>query len=1090
MSQQGNNNNNLYPTPSPEELLEYLSREVELVNTKINQTNQQQQTSTNNNHTTNKTTNSANNNNNTSSHNNNNGGRPSATIPKPSLDFDSDSDEESLLGNNNRKSNSLLVKKYTYEFHQNRPCRDILFLIVFILFCIGMIAIALEAIVKRREYISAQLKEHNQGAEMNLLKASVADLLTSSVNSNNNNPSSLDDNISFFNYFIPSKREMTRFFYPIDYLGRACGVDYSKDDGSLDSLSIQNRALQFADSMVDKNYWKEDLSSRKYLWIMNEKDAFFGKEKYDLAKSTVPFETWIKHGGICVESCPSAVKTIDNSKNLNNKDLDVRDEFSSQSTESLSFVSDECPLSLRKTWFDKTEITEQVKKIVGNETITENVTKVIIKKKNLCAAKRFFLSKEKKAEPVYFEVPQDQTYFSVMGRCIPTPSSFAFFEQAANLAKLQNNLNTKSSLQTISGFEMTEEMFEQQKSALSNLIRHITTISPASYFSATIGPYIDNLPTISNIGKEINIQELSGLMPSFLEKFIIKSVTMLYNSWKIILISVTITAAVSFITVVLLRVLAKPLIYGTVALLILAWFSLSIMLLVEGGSDLHFNVSGSSRWSQKFSSTIADLTWENSLYLGSGLFLLFTNLLFTFIFWNYWKKTLSRSVSIIKESAMIITTVPQMFTVLPIAIFIGGIIFCVWWFCVVALLLTNELTAAGITDASSLAGKVTSNIATGNTLTEKMQSLSNPTSFILTLQSHLLKGWFAYYLLGFFWITQFLLSFVTIVVARVTSTFYFKFGNVSGTITAARRGESSSAIFDSYEKTLMCLKLPVLQASLFVMYYNAGSIALASLFVGLVKYLILVIKTSLSLMGYQSEKSTVEQAVESQFFIVRFINNFRNNFLTRFIHRILFVILKYIEKFMEFFARNSLIHCAIFGTTFFHSSLSSTKLMRKNITFIAVLEWITDWIMFCMKMLVAIISVAVAYIIIHAQDKSLEEFTSVVGKITNAYNEQGNYGLFEIVFSGKEWLDVNHSFMLLVIVFAMSVLVSSLFITIFQTVIDTVLQCYLIDLEMYRRSGRSSAGENGRISSTEMIQIMEQEKELNYQWLDDHETNM
>ncbi|KAG2377924.1 hypothetical protein C9374_009009 [Naegleria lovaniensis] len=978
-------------------------------------------------------------------------------------DFDSDSDEESLIGGSKKTSSSggervTLTKQYIYEFHQHRPCRDFLFLLLFIAFCLGMIIIAFQAVAKRREYINSltngsdgEMKRDSTAG----YKASIFDIITQQDTPNNIN--------GLGSYFAPSWREMTRLFYPTDFLGRVCGVDYSSQDHSVESLEIENRATLFADSLINRDYWKEDLSSRRYLWVVNEKELFSSLESanfHSFNASTELFENWIKFGGVCVESCPSGVTTLNNvryHKNNNNEPTEIQDEFSGQSSESASLISDQCPPSLRQTTVEK--VTQQVQ--AGNTT-TE---KVVFVKKEICASKRYFFSNDGKPEAKFFEVTTEREHLSLMGRCIPLLKT--------------NKVPADTTPADI------QQLYAQQKETIASLMQHISSLSPVSYFSNTISPYLENLPTLSTIEKTIDIKQVSGLVPSFLEKFMVQSIMTLYNSWKIVLIAIAITAGISFICVVLLRVLAKPLIYGTVGLLMIGWFSLSITLLVEGASDLHFQSTSGSK-TEQLVSYLSDLSWEKSLYIATGVLLLLTNLLFTFLFWTNWRKTLSRAVSIISESAMIITTVPQMFSLFPIVIFIIGLVFCVWWFFVVALLFTNELTSAGIVDASSLASKLTKTVVTANdgaTVSEKIQSLSNPTTFILTLQSHLLKGWFAYFVFGFFWVSQFLLSFVTIVVARVTSQFYFKFGNVSGTITRARRGESS-AVLDNFEKTLMCLKLPVSQASLFVMFYNAGSVALASLFVGLVKYLILVIKTTLSVMGYQQEKASISDQVQNQFAVLRIINYVRNNFLTRFVQRILFSLLRMLEKFMEFFARNALIHCAIFGTSFFHSSLSATKLMRKNITVIAVLEWITDWIMFCMKMVIAVISVCVAYTVIHSQDASIGELSQIVGKLSSAYNEQGQYGLFEMVFGGKEWLDVNRSFLLLIFVFSLSLFVSSLFITIFQTVIDTVLQCYLIDLEMYRKSG-AYGDNNSRISSAEMIQLMEKEKEKNYMWLEE-----
>ncbi|KAF0983376.1 hypothetical protein FDP41_010441 [Naegleria fowleri] len=998
----------------------------------------------------------------TNNHNNNHNKNNNKNNTKQQQhDFDSDSDEESLIGG--KKSATVervtLTKQYIYEFHQHRPCRDFLFLLLFIAFCLGMIMIAFQAVVKRREYINSLI--NGSDGEMkrdstNSYKASVFDILN-----NNQHTDSVNNVNGFFSSFAPSWREMKRLYFPTDFLGRVCGVDYTSQDQSVETLEIEQRAMLLADALVNRNYWKEDLSSRRYLWIVNEKYLFSALEStnvHSLNASTELYENWIKFGGVCVESCPSGVTTVSNAKfNKNNEPTEIQDEFSSQSSESVSLISDQCPPSLRQTIVEK--VSQQVQ--TGNTT-TEKVT---YSKKEICASKRYLFSDDGgKPEARFFEVTTEREHLSLMGRCIPL-------------------LKTSKAPTDTSPVDI-QQLYAQQKETVANLMQHISSLSPVSYFSNTISPYLESLPTLSNIENMIDVKQVSGLVPSFLEKFMIQSIMTLYNSWKIILIAVAITTGVSFICVVLLRVLAKPLIYGTVGLLMIGWFSLSIILLVEGSSNLHFSTSSSK--TEQLVSYLSDLSWEKSLYIGCGVLLLLSNLLFTFLFWTNWIKTLSRAVSIISESAMIITTVPQMFSLFPIVIFIIGLIFCFWWFFVVALLFTNELTSAGIVDASSLSSKVTNTVISANngaTVAERLQSLSNPTTFILTLQSHLLKGWFAYLLFGFFWVTQFLLSFVTIVVARVTSQFYFKFGNVSGTISRARRGESSSML-DNFEKTLMCLKLPVIQASLFVMFYNAGSVAVASLFVGLVKYLILVIKTTLSVMGYQQEKSSSSDQIQNQFALFRLVNYVRNNFFTRFIQQLLFALLRMLEKFMEFFARNALIHCAIFGTSFFHSSLSATKLMRKNITVIAVLEWITDWIMFCMKMVIAIISVCVAYMVIHSQDASFGELSQIVGKLSSAYNEQGQYGLFEVVFAGKEWLDVNRSFLLLVFVFLLSLMVSSLFITIFQTVIDTVLQCYLIDLEMYRKSG-AYGDNNARISSAEMIQLMEKEKEKNYMWLEE-----
>lgn len=116
------------------------------------------------------------------------------------------------------------------------------------------------------------------------------------------------------------------------------------------------------------------------------------------------------------------------------------------------------------------------------------------------------------------------------------------------------------------------------------------------------------------------------------------------------------------------------------------------------------------------------------------------------------------------------------------------------------------------------------------------------------------------------------------------------------------------------------------------------------------------------------------------------------------------------DRFIRYINRNAYIYCALSGESFCSSALNSFLLILKNAAKFGFVEGIATVFMFIAKFFIAIMTTLISYFVLTAM------------------------------------VEVGSVYAPLLVIFFFSYIVSSIFIEIFDTGANTILQCYLLDI--------------------------------------------
>lgn len=119
------------------------------------------------------------------------------------------------------------------------------------------------------------------------------------------------------------------------------------------------------------------------------------------------------------------------------------------------------------------------------------------------------------------------------------------------------------------------------------------------------------------------------------------------------------------------------------------------------------------------------------------------------------------------------------------------------------------------------------------------------------------------------------------------------------------------------------------------------------------------------------------------------------------------------ERFVRYINRNAYIYCALTGESFCSSAINSFVLILKNAAKFGFVEGIASCFMFIAKCFIAIATCLLSALIIQAS----------TAEITSPYGPLG-------------------------VIFVISYIIATIFIEIFDTGANTILQCYLLDKEV------------------------------------------
>ncbi|KAL0478606.1 choline transporter-like protein [Acrasis kona] len=214
----------------------------------------------------------------------------------------------------------------------------------------------------------------------------------------------------------------------------------------------------------------------------------------------------------------------------------------------------------------------------------------------------------------------------------------------------------------------------------------------------------------------------------------------------------------------------------------------------------------------------------------------------------------------------------------------------------------------------------------------------------------------------------------------------------------------ASAIAEYYwtpeksQKNKLYLTFPVCRAFGRLIVYHLGSVAFASFVLGSAEFISFLLRHA-----------------------VRRLEKLSNdNWIVRCFGWLIRIIISLFNAIVRWITRHAYIQIAIYGDNFWNSSRSAANLISRNADQMAVVDWIGDLVILFAKCCISCITSFAAYCM--TKQSSLMSFDGTVSTPT--------------------------PILVVVIVFITSYHVSSLFLNVYSTAIDTIHHSYLIDQEL------------------------------------------
>lgn len=131
------------------------------------------------------------------------------------------------------------------------------------------------------------------------------------------------------------------------------------------------------------------------------------------------------------------------------------------------------------------------------------------------------------------------------------------------------------------------------------------------------------------------------------------------------------------------------------------------------------------------------------------------------------------------------------------------------------------------------------------------------------------------------------------------------------------------------------------------------------------------------------------------------------------------------DRFIRYLTENAYIYCALSGDSFCPSALHSFMLMLKNSAKFAFVASVSNMFMYLAKISVSFLVVLTCWAIINAMKNGITELDEAFGP--------------------------------LFVIFLVSYIISAIFISVFHTSANTILQCFLVDRECAKKMGHVDA---------------------------------
>lgn len=400
-----------------------------------------------------------------------------------------------------------------------------------------------------------------------------------------------------------------------------------------------------------------------------------------------------------------------------------------------------------------------------------------------------------------------------------------------------------------------------------------------------------------------------------------------YKSWKVVVCAAILAFFLSFIFLIVIRLITGIVVWVCVGFCFVALCGVSAFLLWQGYTD----------W-QNMKSRGLSTTYGKVVFgfgCGTGLVATIYGIVVAFLFLR-----IRRAIGVIEESTKALQAMPQIL-ILPVALAAFLILFGAYWV-VVALYLFSY----GQPEIDDFA--------------------------VVYNMSKWTRGIFAYHIFGGLWVSQFLISMEYLMVAGAVASWYWR----------------------PPKKKRFVVGLPVSQAILRTIVFHTGTAAFGSLIVATIEFIRIMFERGVRELKFAVMNNRIAKA------IVWFVR----------------IILWVFEKMVKYINKHSYIQTAIYGTSFITSSMQAFELITKNAVQLGVLDTLSTIIFIIAKFSVAIITAGGAYAI-----AAKTTFLNV--------GEEVIYSPLFVAF----------------ISFIIAYFIASVFVTILEVAVDTVLQCYLID---------------------------------------------
>lgn len=369
-------------------------------------------------------------------------------------------------------------------------------------------------------------------------------------------------------------------------------------------------------------------------------------------------------------------------------------------------------------------------------------------------------------------------------------------------------------------------------------------------------------------------------------------------------------------------------------------------------------------------------------------------------------RSIAIAIQVIKIGCRALQALPELI-LFPVTNVLAIGVFLIWWVFVAA-----SLQSAGTVSTTDLTASVTLGMSklsvSDSVLSNLTSSFLNSTTTMSTVSELSYMNYLQiYHVFGLLWTLNFVEGVAAMTVAGSVCAWYF--GQLPKELEGA----------EEYEKLRFPKTRCVSCASLWrTLRFHAGSVAFGSLLISIIQFIRLIFLY-------------IQRQMEA---------GGNSNILLRYIFCLIQACLKCLQSLVEAVTTNAYIFVALKGKSFCASGLMVFKLIVNHGSVFAAVNVLGSVIVFLGKIIISIASAAAAYLII---ERTAEFQATGANALTSS------------------WLPI-------VVVLIFAYVTSSMFMSVFDLSVDSVLVCYCTDVEenQARHGGDSKFKTSIHMSST------------------------